>query len=104
MSEISIAGIPRVTSIIGQISGSRAATITGRIDSSARIRGSVGDGVYVETSYPRYEGEYQITPSLDIQILATDGKIMEDDVVVLEIPYFETSNPQGGYTAIIGGI
>lgn len=51
-----------------------------------------------------YTGEYEVTPQArsDV-ILDTSGKLMTDDVTVFEIPYYETTNPAGGYTAIIGG-
>ena len=53
--------------------------------------------------YPEYAGPYQVTPSASVQTLATRDHVMTDDFSVLEIPYFETSNLSGGYTAIIGG-
>lgn len=51
-----------------------------------------------------YEGSYDITPiaSADIE-LATRNKSMTDNLVVRKIPYHETTNLSGGYTAIIGG-
>lgn len=52
---------------------------------------------------PYYEGEYEIVPSQSEQTLETASKKMHDDVVVHEIPYYETTNPSGGYTVIIGG-
>ena len=49
-----------------------------------------------------YEGPYIVTPKKDVeQLLETAEKIMDDDVTVLEIPYSETSNPQGGKTVNI---
>ena len=35
---------------------------------------------------PVYEGEYEVTPTDRIQILATEGKLMMSDVVVNPIP------------------
>jgi len=49
-----------------------------------------------------YEGEYTVTPKTFEQTLQTENKLMEEDVTVLSIPYFETSNPQNGYTVYIG--
>lgn len=49
-----------------------------------------------------YSDDYTITPSTSVQTLASQGKYMNEDVVVLEIPYHETTNPSGGYTVIIG--
>lgn len=50
-----------------------------------------------------YRGEYTVKPlPFEQTVLDTDGKLMRDDVTVLEIPFYQTSNPSGGYTAIIG--
>lgn len=49
-----------------------------------------------------YDGEYTVTPKVVAQSLATTNKYMQDDVTVLEIPYYQTSNPQDGYTVYIG--
>ena len=54
---------------------------------------------------PHYQGEYTVIPKKDIQtVLATQNKVMDGDVTVLEIPYQAVVNPVGGKTAIIGGI
>lgn len=50
-----------------------------------------------------YDGGYDVTPlPFTETILQTSGKTLARDVVVEEIPYFETSNESGGYTVIIG--
>lgn len=50
-----------------------------------------------------YDGDYTVVPqAYDATVLATRNKAMEDDVIVMEIPYYEASNPQGGYTVTIG--
>ena len=50
-----------------------------------------------------YEGEYVVTPlPWEQTVLGTTGKMMLDDVTVLEIPYYRTSNPYGGDTIFIG--
>lgn len=50
-----------------------------------------------------YEGPYTVRPAPhEEQVLGTRGKRMADDVTVQEIPYYLTSNPSEGYTAIIG--
>ena len=52
-----------------------------------------------------YQGTYIVTPKVAEQtVLATQNKVMDDNVTVLEIPYSAVSNPSGGKTAIIGGI
>ena len=51
---------------------------------------------------PPYEGEYVITPKpFTEQVLETKNKSMSDDVTVLEIPYSEVTNPEGGKTVNI---
>lgn len=46
-----------------------------------------------------FEGPYVVTPKKDIeQVLDTDEKVMDDDLTVLEIPYSEVDNPEGGKT------
>lgn len=49
-----------------------------------------------------YEGPYTVTPGFSEQTLATNQKLMLDNVTVYEIPVTRTSNPQGGLTVIIG--
>ena len=73
-----------------------------RMDSpEKRIHFGLSAGRYTE--YPIYDGETVVTPNLDTQTLETNRHVMMDDVTVLPIPYQATSNPAGGYTAIIGG-
>ena len=50
-----------------------------------------------------YDGEYIVTPiPYDSQTLETKNKVMANDVTVLAIPYYETSNISG-ITIYIGG-
>ena len=50
-----------------------------------------------------YTGEYVVTPiPFNDQVLETKEKLMADDVTVLAIPYYETSNTSG-ITVYIGG-
>ena len=49
-----------------------------------------------------YDGAYAVTPASSEQTLETTGKTMREDVTVLAIPYFETSN-ESGITVYIGG-
>ena len=51
-----------------------------------------------------YPGPYTIVSEKDIlQIIPTENKLMKEDLVVLPIPYSETSNLKGGLTVCIGG-
>lgn len=61
------------------------------------------DGITINVNEaPDYEGEYKVTPKVAEQILSTARKILNEDVVVEKIPYFEVSNNSGGITASIG--
>lgn len=60
---------------------------------------TIPQGIDIQT----YDGSYEITPlSNTEQLLETSGKYMQDDVTILAIPYYETTNESGGYTVIIG--
>lgn len=49
-----------------------------------------------------YEGDYTVTPRpFDSVILETRDKTMTDDVTVLKVPYYETSNIYDGKTVYI---
>lgn len=65
--------------------------------SSPSISASTGIPVtreYVDAEI--YDGEYTVTPQAhEEQILQTKNKRMTDDVTVLRVPYFETSNIYG---------
>ena len=49
-----------------------------------------------------YTGEYQVTPkAFNSQTLDTANKVLDADIVVSEIPYYETANETGGVTSYI---
>lgn len=49
-----------------------------------------------------YPGPYEVTPKAwNEQVLATEGKLMTDDVTVFKVPYYETSNIHDGLTVFI---
>lgn len=54
-----------------------------------------GEIQIVHTDYDPYPGPYVVIPKRRDQILATNGKNMEDDVTVKEVPWTEVSNPTG---------
>ena len=56
----------------------------------------------VAGNVPEYTGETVVIPSSQEQPLYTANKVVRDNITVKEIPFYETSNPGGGYTAIIG--
>lgn len=57
--------------------------------------------VVKKVDVPEYEGEYVVIPEVISQTLETKDKRMTDNVLVREIPYYETSNPQNGLTVYI---
>ena len=61
-------------------------------------------GIFLSnTLIAEYQGEYSVTPLPNMeQILRTSAKVLTDDIVVKEIPYYQTSNDAGGYTITIG--
>ena len=55
-----------------------------------------GEVITVQHGYDPYPGPYEVIPKAwEDQILATNGKNMEDDVTVYEVPYDEVSNQYG---------
>ena len=55
----------------------------------------------VVTDVPIYEGEYEVTPTVEGFTVPTEKKYMEKDLKVLEIPFFEVENHAGGNTIYI---
>jgi hypothetical protein len=54
-------------------------------------------------AYPVYDGPTVVKPEPDLmQILETEKKTVKENIVVLPIPYYETTNPKGGTTVYIG--
>ena len=49
----------------------------------------------IESGYPSYSGDTVVVPSTSDQVLATTNKIVHTDILVKEIPTFETSNEFG---------
>lgn len=62
----------------------------------------VVDGKWDKSPLPTYEGVYDVTPTVDGQILATENKLMGKDLRIKEIPITEVSNNSGGTTVTIG--
>lgn len=49
-----------------------------------------------------YTGSYEVTPmAYSVQSLDTSGKVLSEDIVVNEVPYYQTSNSSGGVTSYI---
>ena len=86
--------------ILGEITS--LGNISSQISSTLSVQGKISTAP-ARSSFPYYDGVYELTPlpQLDI-ILDTSNKILTKNMIVKEIPYFETTNESGGYTVIIG--
>lgn len=52
---------------------------------------------------PKYDGEYEVTPSTDnARVLQTGQKFVDADIKVKKIPFYEFDNTAGGTTIYIG--
>ena len=58
--------------------------------------------IVVSHANEHYAGDYTVIPQTEAQVLPTKDRIMMADVNVQAIPYYETSNAQGGTTVYIG--
>ena len=64
------------------------------LDSTVHMRVSDAEVVYSSAGDP-YTGSYTITPKVDEQTMATRNKLMQDNVTIKAIPYYETDNNLG---------
>lgn len=63
------------------------------------LNGSGGGG---SGEYDTYTGTYSVVPQANQEVvLSTANKLLTRNVTVQEVPYYETGNEQGGYTAYI---
>lgn len=49
----------------------------------------------VGSAYPVYSGDTVVVPAISEQLLGTANTVVHDDILVKEIPTFETSNEFG---------
>lgn len=54
-----------------------------------------GDVTIIHVGGEIYPGPYEVIPHRWDQVLDTDGKLMNGDVTVKEVPWIEVSNPEG---------
>lgn len=74
-----------------------------KVETEAPIKLKVSEGSDGGGSYPVYTGPLEITPRPYEDIpLNTSQKVLMNNIIVKEIPYYETSNLKGK-TFIIGG-
>ena len=78
---------------------STADGLIGELSALDTLSGSLSSSII----YDPYTGSYDIKPKFTAQVLETQDKLMEQDLVVDAIYVSETTNPQGGLTVYIGG-
>lgn len=83
--------------------------LKGAINSCSFLKGKInpknilqGNIIVPIEHYEEYKGEYSVTPKVSSQTLHTQNLVMKNNLTILEIPYFETSNETGN-TVYIGG-
>lgn len=75
--------------------------LTARIGGRTPVGASLSGVTVVAGAVPVYEGDYQVTPRVDAQVMATRDKRMADDLTVRGIPRYDVSNDVGGVTVSI---
>lgn len=91
-----------------QSSDIHATSIVADINSKASVQGyvsispislsadvSLGRVTIIHSDMPDYEGEYEVTPSVEAQTLNTRNTTMRDDVEIHKIPYYDVANEYG---------
>lgn len=72
--------------------------LRGKLSSGGSLKGVVS----IPQKYESYSGEYEVTPSATSdQTLHTAGKLLENDITIGAIPYYETGNASEGITVYI---
>ena len=94
-------------SVQGQVNFNNNLTIniheTPGVSGTIAPKGTLSGDVSYTTNVTNYEGEYEVTPTVDGKILHTQHRYMREDVTIHAIPFFEVSNPSGGNTIYIAG-
>lgn len=76
----------------------------GSISGSLSAMGSMGGTISRELDHDYYTGDYEVTPRMDEQTLATSDRLLTKDIIVKEVPYSEVKNEAGGTTINIAYI
>lgn len=85
---------------IGSLNGSISAecTLGGKLSCSGGLFGKIS----ILREYNHYSESYNVTPkAFENQTLQTTNKLLEHDIIISQVPYFETSNVSNGTTAYI---
>lgn len=91
-----MSGIKALESLAGSISAE--CTLSGKISCHGALSGKIS----IMREYDRYDGDYKVIPkAFEEQSLQTINKMLSENVVITEVPYWETSNTSNGLTAYI---
>ena len=89
--------------LIGTLTSTNLYPLTGTLVSTKKEVLSGNITIPPEVPVPNYQGEYTVIPKpFKNEVLQTNGFKMKNDLTVLKIPYYQTSN-ETGYTVYIGG-
>lgn len=67
-----------------------------------RLNVAAENGAESSEEHEQYTGSYEVTPkAFESQTLETQDKILADDIIISEVPYYETANDTGGVTSYI---
>ena len=90
--------------VYGEIYGvlQTGGNVLGEITKQGNITASFQIPEAVETRQ-KYDGEYIVIPKTEQRVLETKDMVMNDDLLVKAIPFYEVSNAAKGETIIIGG-
>lgn len=83
------------------VQGSSALSV--RFKDASAFRCNFGQITDVSEKREHYDGAYDVVPGREETVLETKDCIMDDDVTVHPIPFYQVSNLSGGKTVYIGG-
>ena len=87
-------------SLVGEIHEKQK--LVGTISGTAKLSGEIAISNTVIVDYDEFEGPYEVKPLVESQTIPTKDKLMQDDLVVLAVPYAEVTNLSNGITVTIG--
>lgn len=83
------------------ISNSEVRATASLSDMVAEATAELSTKIISSGDFPVYSGPYEVTPTMEKQVLETQQRTLLDDVTVKKIPIYETSNLSGGTTVYI---
>lgn len=83
--------------LVGTLTGVQG--ITGCIVQNGQMTGLLATATIANAN--PYEGDYEVTPTVEGLVMETRQKYMTDDVTIRAIPFYEVGNNTGGNTVYI---